>query len=38
MGRENSFEVADHIAKYLGVGIGNIVNGLNPQLVVIGAK
>ncbi|HHU50558.1 MAG TPA: ROK family protein [Firmicutes bacterium] len=38
VGEKIASEVADHIAKYLGVGIGNIVNGLNPQLVVIGGK
>ncbi|HEY8344030.1 MAG TPA: ROK family protein [Bacillota bacterium] len=37
-GERTASEVADHITKYLGVGIGNIVNGLNPQLVVIGGK
>jgi glucokinase-like ROK family protein len=35
---EIALEVADQIIKYLGIGIGNIVNGLNPQMVVIGGK
>lgn len=37
-GEKIASEVADYITKYLGVGIGNIVNGLNPQMVVIGGK
>lgn len=37
-GEKVALEVADHIVKYLGIGIGNIVNGLNPQMVVIGGK
>ena len=37
-GEKIALEVADHIVKYLGIGIGNIVNGLNPQMVVIGGK
>ena len=37
-GEAVALAVADEIVKYLGIGIGNIVNGLNPQMVVLGGK
>jgi len=33
-----AIEVMNCVVKYLGIGIGNIVNGLNPEMIVIGGK
>lgn len=34
----SALEVLGLVVKYLGVGISSIINGLNPQMVVIGGK
>ncbi|MCD6357002.1 MAG: ROK family transcriptional regulator [Thermoproteales archaeon] len=37
-GDELAIKIAEDIAKELGVGIANIVNGLDPELVIIGGR
>lgn len=37
-GEPQALEVLQSVAKYLGLGIGNIINGLNPEMVVIGGE
>ena len=39
--KDHSFqtvEVVQSITKYLGIGIANIINGLNPEMVVVGGE
>ncbi len=33
-----AIEVLDSTIKYLGIGIANLINGLNPEMVVIGGE
>ena len=33
-----AMEVLDSTIKYLGIGIANLINGLNPEMVVIGGE
>jgi Transcriptional regulator/sugar kinase len=33
-----AMEVLNTIIKYLGVGIANIVNGINPEMIIVGGK
>ena len=37
-GDNKAQEVMNSIIKYLGIGIANIANGLNPEMIVIGGK
>lgn len=37
-GNREALETLEMVVKYLGIGIANIVNGINPQMVVIGGK
>lgn len=33
-----ALQVFDTVVKYLGIGIANLMNGLNPELIIIGGK
>ncbi len=33
-----ALEVLDTIVKYLGIGIAGIINGINPEVVIVGGK
>ncbi|WDL95356.1 ROK family transcriptional regulator [Alicyclobacillus sp. ALC3] len=38
VGEQNAIEAVDSVGRYLGMGISNVINGLNPSLVVIGNR
>jgi predicted NBD/HSP70 family sugar kinase len=37
-GESEAIKVLETVAQYLGIGIANIINGLNPEMVVIGGE